>query len=311
MRLVKYKFYILAVRIGCCPLFLLPVSCFCLAAHGFLKRGDRNPVHIRGVKCCSEQGFFISNVHLILRHILFIHVKRLFCGYAEPSSLPYRITHCPAVLSYLIAGGVNKITGSVFFARVALHEFHIIAIRHKAYVLAVMLSRITEALLLRDFSCLRFCEAPKRKHYSCKLLLREHIQHIALIFGWIRRLTQQISSLCLIIHHFYIVTRDDVIGAYLVRIIEQLIKLHISVAVYTGVWRAARLVCSDEFLDNLRFEIHCKIEHIIWNIQLKCDIACVVYILLRATGVVFAAADIGISVKPHRRSVTSVALIDH
>lgn len=54
--------------------------------------------------------------------------------------------------------------------------------------------------------------------------------------------------------------------------IQQLVELHKSVAVDAGIGRAACLIGADKLADDLLLKIQRKIQYLIRNIQLKCNL---------------------------------------
>ena len=79
--------------------------------------------------------------------------------------------------------------------------------------------------------------------------------------------------------------RDHIVDAVGLGPAEQVVELHIFVAVDAGVGRAARLIHPNEFLDDLLPEIGGKIHHFIGDVHCKGHLGGVLDVLLRAAGV--------------------------
>mgnify|MGYP000452965321 FL=1 len=103
-------------------------------------------------------------------------------------ALAQRVTHRTVVGAHHLAALVQKITGGVALAGKALHKAGIVAVGHKADVLAVVFAGIDEMMLLGDGTYLGLVQGPQRQAHMSQLLLGEVVQHIALILALIQPL---------------------------------------------------------------------------------------------------------------------------
>lgn len=69
-----------------------------------------------------------------------------------------------------------------------LHEAGVIAVRHKADILAVVLAGVDEMLLFRDLTHFGLVQPPQRQAHMGQLLLGQVIEHIALILALVQPL---------------------------------------------------------------------------------------------------------------------------
>ena len=196
-------------------------------------------------------------------------------------------------------------------ARVLLHELDVIAVRHKANILAVVLACVAEAELLRQLADLRLVAVAQRKFGVRKLPLRHRVQHIALVLARVHALFEQPATGLFILLNAGIVTRDNVIQAVLLGKIQQLVELHKAVAVNAGIGRAACLIGADKLADDLLLKIQCKIQYLIRNIQLKRNLTCVLDILFRTAGAEITCAEILVAVQPHGRAHAAEVRLPH
>ena len=78
-------------------------------------------------------------------------------------------------------------------------ESHIISIRHKADILAVLLFSGNQSCLFRQSADLGFGVVPQRKHGVGQLMLGEMVEHIALVLALIRRFIKIVPASGLIV----------------------------------------------------------------------------------------------------------------
>ena len=86
---------------------------------------------------------------------------------------------------------VYKVARLRFFAGQALDGGGIVAVRHKADILTVRLVRVVEALLLRDAARLALVHRAERQARVRQLILRERVEHVALVLALIERFFEQ------------------------------------------------------------------------------------------------------------------------
>ena len=92
-----------------------------------------------------------------------------------------------------------------------LNNFGIVAVRHKANILAVGLFCVDKAAFLRNFSRFLLAHSAKRKQRAGKLLLRHGIKHIALVFCRVNRFFKQVFATLLL--NSGIVTGGNMVAA--------------------------------------------------------------------------------------------------
>lgn len=90
-------------------------------------------------------------------------------------ALSQRVAHCAAVGAHHLAAPIQKIPGRVVLAGKLLHKAGIVAVRHKADILTVVLLGVDKAVLLRDLSYLSLVQRTQRQTDMRQLLLREVI----------------------------------------------------------------------------------------------------------------------------------------
>ena len=144
-----------------------------------------------------------------------------------------------------------------------------------------------------------------------ELLLRQHIEHIALVLAFVERLFEQISSRAVVLLDSRVMSRNDYICAALLGGTEQLVEFHMAVAVDAGIGRAAAFIGADKFFDDFVLEVLSVIQNRIGNIQRKSDLARVLDILLGAAGPMTAAADILAMEEPHGDALAVITAAFH
>ena len=145
----------------------------------------------------------------------------------------------------------------------------------------------------------------------CQLLLREIIQHIALVLTLVQALFQQPAAGFCVLLHPGVVAGDHILHAVFLRPVQQVAELHIFIAVDAGVGGTARLVDADEFFNNLRPEVGGKIQHLIRHIQRKGHLGGVLDILFRAAGLVAGLSQRFVVGEPHGDAGAVVACLLH
>ena len=210
-----------------------------------------------------------------------------------------------------VACFVDKIAGRELSAEACFNKVGIGAALDKADILAVMLVRIDEAVLFGDFAHLRLVQAAQREHGVRQLLLRERVEHVALVLQGVDRLTQQITAFGFIIADLRIVAGNNIVAAKLLRTHEELVKFQVAVAVDAGVWRSAVDVGIDKTVDNVVLEAFSKVENVIGHAEAGRYATCVGYVVDRAAAVGLRNADILVGKKLHGYACAFVALLEH
>ena len=111
----------------------------------------------------------------------------------------------------------------------------------------------------------------------CKLLLRQAVQHIALVFLFVDGFFQE--ELSTLFFDSGIVSGYNVIIIQLLCPLHQLFKLHITVTIDTRIRGESVFVGADKAVHDLCAEIFRKIEHEIRNAQLTCNASCVLHVI--------------------------------
>ena len=117
---------------------------------------------------------------------------------------------------------VHKIPLWVSLARCALDERRIIAVGDKADVLTVGLAGVEKAQFLGDAARVGLFKLAQRQARVRKLLLREGIEHIALILGGVQRLFEYPASVFL--PDARVMPRDHGIAAHELRALIQTLE---------------------------------------------------------------------------------------
>ena len=210
-----------------------------------------------------------------------------------------------------LAALIQKIPGGVVLAGELLHKAGIVAVRHKADILTVVLLGVDKAVLLRDLSHLGLVQRTQRQTDMRQLLLRKVIQHIALILALVQALFQQPAAGGCVLFHPGIVAGDHILHAVLCSPVQQVAELHIFIAVDAGVGGAARLVDADKFFNDLCPEVGGEIQYLIRHIQRKGHLGGVLNIFLRAAGLVTGLSQRFVVGKPHGDAGAVVARLLH
>ena len=216
--------------------------------------------------------------------------------------------HQTAMLSDDTAFGVEKIARLRRLSRGALDKAGIIAVRYKADVLTVRLSRIGQHGFFRQTACLRLGQSAERKFYARELLLRHGIQKIRLILVVIRRSLEQ-NPLCgIIILNAGIVTGRNAPAADITGTAQQRIKLDVFVAVNARIRRQAALIAGNKPVNDLFMKNIAHIKDIMINTQTRAHAACVRDVIGRAARTRLFA-DIALIIQRHRHARHVIALL--
>ena len=174
-----------------------------------------------------------------------------------------------------------------------------------------MLAGVAEALLLGNFADGRLVHAAKREFCVGKLVLRQRIQHIALVLVGVQCFFQQPAAGIGVLLNAGIVAGDHIIQPVRPGKIQHLVKFHRAVAVDAGVRRAAGLIGRNELLNDLLAEILGVVHNLEGNVELERDLGGVLNVLGRAAGVKAALPQILVLVQAHRRAHAAVARLLH
>ena len=251
---------------------------------GAFQLRDGDPVHFVRIDDGIEQLRLRADRDGVGLHILGADVDR--CAHGEAQALPLAdgVPHSAAVGAYLSAADVEEIARRVVLSGEILHKAGVVAVRHEADVLTVVLAGVHEVLLLSDGAHFALVQTTQRQADMSQLLLREVVEHIALVFALVQTLFEQPAARGLVLLHPGIMARDHMIQPVRFRPAKQVIELHISVAVDAGIGRTAGLVDPDEFVDDLFLKVCRKIQHLVGNIHRIGHLGGVLNVPLRAAG---------------------------
>ena len=110
---------------------------------------------------------------------------------------------------------------------------------------------VCKARLLRLLSNFRLFKAADRQQQVRELLLRELIEHVALVLRAALAAQQPVTSARFVIADAGIVPRRDVVKAHLQRAVQKCTEFEAAVAVDARIRRAARAVLADEVIHHL------------------------------------------------------------
>ena len=116
-----------------------------------------------------------------------------------------------------------------------LYNAGIIAVGDKANILTVRLARVDKALLDRNGTDFGFSQLSQRKTDMRKLVLSQHVKHIALILSDVRTAKQLILST--LITYAGVMSCCNRVTAEYSSASEQLVEFYIAVTVYAGIER--------------------------------------------------------------------------
>ena len=123
-----------------------------------------------------------------------------------------------------------------------------------------------------------------------QLLLRQHIQHITLIFAFIQGFFQDIPAILFL--NPGIVPGDNGLTAQLPSPLKEAFKFQIAVTVDTGVRGRSALICGSESVDHLNLEVSGKVEHIVRDAQASGHASGILHIVQRTAGLCSADSNI-------------------
>lgn len=159
------------LRIYGTRLFSLPVTCLCLAfklAFGIFKR---YPVKIICIQRIGKKKLVTAKRYGIIIGIFSDNIHRFTKSCAYSSPLSYRVKYNALVPAYNVAVFIEKIAVGVGVTRITLDKAGIIAVRHKAYILAVGLVAVDKSAVSRNMPYLVLCHFTERENACGKLLL--------------------------------------------------------------------------------------------------------------------------------------------
>ena len=227
----------------------MTVADLCGYAHRLRDLRDGDQIHPVRVKLAPIQ-FFIptEDDHVLFRPDL-QYVKRMLRGDAQTPPLTNRIADGPPVAAQHVPLAVHEIPCRILRAAEALHEACVVAVRHEANVLAVVLFGIHEAIGLRDPPHFFLRPRTKRKTRVFQLFLRHRIKYVTLVFRGVQALFQQHTAILRVGLDPGIVPGHNAVQPKLLHPLKKPPEFENAVAFDTGIRRPALLVGTDEGLD--------------------------------------------------------------
>ena len=174
---------------------------------------------------------------------------------------------------------INEITFRIRPARMLFDEFCIVSIRHEADILAVMFFCVHKSMCFRNGTCLAFRHAAERKLCVCKLLLRQGIKHIALIFAQVDRFLQEITTGCRILSDLCIMSGNYIIHSKLLCPLVQIFEFQITVTVDAGVRCDTTFVAVHKLVHDLLLEMLLEVHDIVIHPHRMCHCTCILHVI--------------------------------
>ena len=144
-----------------------------------------------------------------------------------------------------------------------------------------------------------------------QLPLRQHIEHVALVFPGVQRLFQLPAAARLIEGHSGVMPRHQAVKAPLQRIVQHGVKLHVAVAVDAGIGRQPVFIGVEEIPDHPFMEQGGVFQHLKGHPEAKRHIPGVVHIGLGAAAFMTGLPDIAAAIELHGRPRAVEALLPH
>ena len=262
---------------------MIPGACCHPERLGQFRDGD--PVHLIRIHDAVKQVALRADGDGIRMHVLAADIDRRAHRKAQTLSLADGIPDCAVMPSDLFSRFIEEIALRVMLSGKVLHETGVVAVRHEADVLTVVLPGVDELLLFRNFTHFGLVESAQWKPDMSQLFLRQIVQHITLVFSLIQTLFQQPAASGFVLLDPGIVTGHNVVNTMFSRPIQQVVELHIFVAVDAGIRGSAGLIDPNEFVDDFLPEIHCEIQHFVRNIHRERHFCGILDILFGTAGV--------------------------
>ena len=143
---------------------------------------------------------------------------------------------------------------------------------------------VAKTVFVRQGAHSCFFHAAQGQKRVRQLLLRQAIQHIALIFGRIQSFFQKKSAV-FGAFNAGIMPGDDMRAAELLRALIQLFELQVAIAVNAGVGRFSVFIGMHKAVDHAAFKAVGKIEDMVGHAELFRDGTRVLHIIQRAAAV--------------------------
>ena len=206
---------------------------------------------------------------------------------------------------------VHELSVGIRLAGVLLDEVGILARRHEADVLALVLLRIPEPGLFRLDARVVLAHGAEREADAGELLLRQVEEHIALVLLEERRLLQFPAAGLVIVFDPRIVSGDDEFAVERIRLAEELLELEIPVAIDAGVRRAAVLIGLHEGVHDGLFELRLEVHDVVRDVHLETDQNGIRHIVVGAAGLVRPHLGVFVVEEAHGDTDTVIARALH
>ena len=206
---------------------------------------------------------------------------------AEAFPLAHRVPDDALVLAEDVAvSHIHELAVGVRLSGVLLDEVRVLARRHEADVLALVLLRILEAAFFRDDPGVCLAHGAQREADARELLLGQVVEHVALVLLKERRFLEFPAAGLLVVFDPRVMAGDDEFATELVRLAEEFLELQVPVTVDAGVRRAARLVRPDEGVHDSVSELRLEVHHMVGDVHLEADENSVCHVIVRAARLV-------------------------
>ena len=186
----------------------------------------------------------------------------------------------------------------------------IVAVRHEADVLTVVLVRVAKAVCLGDFTRLGLVQAAERKARVRKLLLREPSEHIALILRRVHGLFERVAPVRQLLDAGIVPGRQHLTPERAGARLEQA-EFQVPVAVQTGVRRRPALIGRGKARHDLLAERILIVKDIVRHAQRVGHAAGILHIVERTAGVAARHAGILVFIQLHGHAHAVVTRLLH
>ena len=199
---------------------------------------------------------------------------------------------------------IHKVARLQRHLAVLTQKAHIIPVRHEANILTVRLVRVAQSRPAGAVTDGRLVIFAHRQQQVGQLVLRQLIQHIALILAAVAAPQQQIALRCLVKSHTGIVPCGKIVIAQRQGPVQQCAELQAAVAVDARIGRASGAVFRYKAVHHLTLKSLRFIKHIELHAQAIRHTACILCIVCAAAASLRLAP-----VQPQHGAVTLIAFL--
>ena len=146
---------------------------------------DRKPVESRRQELVPVQRAFRANQKRVVHRILPDHIAGLTRSETKAAPLPDRIAEQPMMPSDRVPVLIQNVAVRIGHSGPAPDKPGIVSVRDKADVLTVALFGVDQFVRLRKLPCFTLVKRTEGKAKIAELLLRQHVQNIALVLLFI------------------------------------------------------------------------------------------------------------------------------